>query len=635
MYARLLRFLRPHLGRLTGAVLANLGAAVLDVFAFTLLIPFLNALFGKPPFAGQNALNDVLNAIIGHLIAGTTPMGALARVIGIIFVAVAAKSALSWLAGNLGATLQEYVTRDLRNAVYAHLQRLPLPWFAGVKTGQVLARVVNDTQQTKQVITELATRSLLSVATVLTTIVGLVLMSWQLTLVALVVASLFVPALQPLLGRLRRGYRETGHQQGDLTSVVQESVTGVRLVKAFRGEAYEEARFRAASDRLAHESVRVARVSFLAQPVTETLGTLIAIVVLWFGARQVLVARTLSGADLITFLALVLRLLQPLKQLSQVPTTAQQSFAAADRVFDILDAPTEEALDRGTRDIAAFTRELAFDAVSFAYPVRAGESEREITGGEPVGSVPTSVPTLVTDRLVLREVSFTARRGQVIALVGPSGAGKSTLVDLIPRFVEPTAGRVLLDGVDVREIQLPALRALVGVVSQDTVLFNDTVRANLTYGAGTGAGARATPTGAQIEAAARAANAHGFIAELPRGYDTVLGERGARLSGGQRQRLAIARALLADPPILILDEATSALDAESERLVQEAIDRLLVGRTVFVIAHRLSTVAHADQILVLDRGRVVERGTHAELLALGGTYARLHALQFRAAGRAA
>ena len=615
MYARLLRFLRPHLGRLAGAVLANVGAAVMDVFAFTLLIPFLNALFGQPPLAGNNALNRLLGLLVGRLLTGTDAMGALGRVIGVIFAAVAAKSALSWLAGNLGATLQEFVTRDLRNAVYAHLQRLPLAWFGRVKTGQVLSRVLNDTQQTKQVITELATRSLLSASTVVTTIVGLVLMSWQLTLVALVVASLFVPALQPLLSRLRRGYRETGNQQGDLTSVVQETVTGARLVKAFRGEAYEEARFRAASDRLARESVRVARVSFLAQPVTETLGTVIAIVVLWSGARQVLVAHTLSGAGLITFLVLVMRLLQPLKQLSQVPTTAQQSLAAADRVFDILDAPTEDALDRGTRTTAAFTRDVAFEKVSFAYPVREGEG--------------TPAPG---ERLVLRDVSFTARRGQVVALVGPSGAGKSTLVDLIPRFIEPTAGRVLLDGVDVRDVRLPALRALVGVVSQDTVLFNDTVRANLTYGA---AGTANRYADAQVEAAARAANAHGFISELPRGYSTVLGERGARLSGGQRQRLAIARALLADPPILVLDEATSALDTESERLVQEAIDRLLVGRTVFVIAHRLSTVAHADQILVLDRGRVVERGTHAELLALGGTYARLHALQFRAAERAA
>jgi len=302
----------------------------------------------------------------------------------------------------------------------------------------------------------------------------------------------------------------------------------------------------------------------------------------------------LTGSVLITFLILVMGMLQPLKQLSQVPTTAQQSLAAAERIFEVIDSPTEASLDRGGITSATFERALEFERVSFAY----------------------------ADEPVLTDVSLVAPKGQVIALVGASGAGKSTLVDLIPRFYEPTAGRILLDGVDTREIALPALRSLIGIVSQDTVLFNDTVRNNLAYGAA------AKYTDAQIEAAARAANAHRFIAELPDGYDTILGERGTRLSGGQRQRLSIARALLVDPPILILDEATSALDTESERLVQEAIDRLLEGRTVFVIAHRLSTIAHADQILVMDRGRVVEHGTHGALLARRGHYHRLHALQF-------
>jgi ATP-binding cassette, subfamily B, bacterial MsbA len=343
--------------------------------------------------------------------------------------------------------------------------------------------------------------------------------------------------------------------------------------------------------------VRVTRIAALAQPITETVGTAIAVAILWIGAVEVLVDGALTGAALITFLILVMRMLQPLKQLSQVPTTAQQSLAAAERLFETLDTPTETARDRGTRQVAEFRSAVTFEGVSFAY--------------EP-GAAP-----------VLADVSFTARRGEVVALVGPSGAGKSTLVDLIPRFYEPTGGRILIDGVDARDITLASLRSLTGIVSQDTVLFNDTVRSNIAYGR------PGAYSDAQVEAAARAANAHAFITDLPEGYDTVLGERGTRLSGGQRQRLAIARALLIDPPILILDEATSALDTESERLVQEAIERLLAGRTVFVIAHRLSTIEYADQILVLDRGRVAERGTHAELLARRGTYARLHALQHR------
>ncbi len=603
MYARLLQFLRPHAWRMAGAAACNVGAAVMDVFAFTLLIPFLNALFKQPAFGTPNRVNALLEAAIGRLLDPADQMGSLRNVILIILAAVAGKSLFSWLSGNLGASLQEYVTRDLRDAVYAHLQRLPLAYFGRTKGGQILSRVLNDTQQTKQVVTELISRSLLSAATVVITVAALVGISWRLTLLALVVVPLLIAALQPLLRKLRKGYRRTGDQQGELTAVVQETVAGIRLVKAFGGEAYEERRFRDASDRLARSLTRVARVSYLSGPLTETVGTAIAVAVLWVGARQVLVSGTMSGADLITFLILVMRMLQPLKQLSQVPTAAQQSLAAAERVFDILDAPAETAADTGRRAPAAFAREVAFERVSFAYPP------------EPGADAPP--------RPVLRDVSLVARRGEVVALVGPSGAGKSTLVDLIPRFHDPTAGRVLLDGVDAREYTLAAVRALVGVVSQDTVLFNDTVRNNIAYADG------GRFSDAQVEAAARAANAHDFIAELPQGYATVLGERGARLSGGQRQRLAIARALLLDPPILVLDEATSALDAESERLVQQAVDRLLADRTVFVIAHRLATVVHADQILVLDRGRVAERGTHAELLAAGGTYARLHALQFR------
>ncbi|HEX5075728.1 MAG TPA: ABC transporter ATP-binding protein [Gemmatimonadaceae bacterium] len=597
MYRRLLQFLRPHAWRMAGTVACNIAAAVLDVFSFTLLIPFLERLFNQP--AHETKLSALQNRLLGAFLNGESPEAALLRIVIIILIAVTAKNVFVWASGQLGAQLQEYVTRDLRNALYAHLQRLPLGFFVRVKTGDILARVLNDTQQTKQVITQVVTQSLLSLATVVVTIAGLIAISWRLTLLALVVAPILIGLLQPLLRKLRKGHRRLSNQYGEMTAVVQEAVSGIRLVKSFGGEAYEEGRFREASGRYARGMVRVTRIAALAQPITETVGTAIAVAILWFGARAVF-AGTIDGASLIAFLILVMRMLQPLKQLSQVPTTAQQSLAAAERIFEVIDSPTEASLDRGGMTSATFERALEFERVSFAY----------------------------SDDPVLVDVSLVAPKGQVIALVGASGAGKSTLVDLIPRFYEPTAGRILLDGVDTREIALPALRSLIGIVSQDTVLFNDTVRNNLAYGAA------AKYTDAQIEAAARAANAHRFIAELPDGFDTILGERGTRLSGGQRQRLSIARALLVDPPILILDEATSALDTESERLVQEAIDRLLEGRTVFVIAHRLSTIAHADQILVMDRGRVVEHGTHGALLARRGHYHRLHALQFDAAGEA-
>ncbi|MBA2707495.1 MAG: ATP-binding cassette domain-containing protein [Gemmatimonadaceae bacterium] len=584
---------------MTGAIAGNIGGAVLEAFSLALLIPFLNTLFDQPPInVGGGALSALLRGTVGSMLDPSDKMGSLRNVILIVLAIVILKNLLVWLAGQLGASVQELVTRDLRNALYAHITQLPLSFFTRTKTGQILSRVITDTAETRLILTQIVQSSLQNGALVLSYIAFLFLISWKMTLVAMILLPLLAIVLQPMLRKLRAGNRRRGNQHGEMTSVVQETVSGIRLVKSFGAEEIEQTRFSVASNRYASSTIRLTRLSFLASPVTEALGTAIAVALLWFGAREVLVVRAMSGGDLIAFLLYALRLLQPLKQLSQLPTTAQVSLAAADRLFEILDSPSEAQEDAGTRNVAEFKRDIRFDNVSFAYD----------------------------DEPVLANVSLTARKGEVIALVGPSGAGKSTLVDLIPRFYEVRSGRILLDDVDVREIRLPALRALTGVVSQDTVLFNDNVRNNIGYGADR------SYSDQEIEAAARAANAHPFIAAMPDGYSTMLGERGTRLSGGQRQRLAIARALLSDPPILILDEATSALDTESERLVQEAVDRLLRGRTVFVIAHRLSTIVHADQILFLDRGEIVERGTHAELLVARGAYHRLYSMQFGSVG---
>jgi ATP-binding cassette, subfamily B, bacterial MsbA len=582
---------------MAGNIVANFIGAALDGYSFALLIPFLDELFKQPPIPlGKGWVNSFLHATIGWLLDPAQPMQSLRNVILVILATVALKNLFIWIAGTLGAELQEYVTRDLRDAVYRHLQRLPIGYFTTTKTGQILSRVLADTEQTRTLVTQIVTQALSASALVIIYVAYLFGISWRLTLIALVVAPLLTFALQPLLRRLRRGYRRLRNDHGEMMSVLQESVSGIRLVKAFGAEPYEEKRFIGASHTYSSGLVRMARVALIAQPITETLGAGITVLLLWIGARYVLVDRSLQASQFLVFLTFVMRLLQPLKQLSQIPAVAQNAFAASERLFDVIDRPTEKALDRGTRVVRDFHDALAFDDVSFAYE----------SGQRPV----------------LSDISFTANKGDVLAIVGASGAGKTTLVDLIPRFYEPTDGRIELDGVDTRQITLESLRSLTGIVSQETVIFNDTVRSNIAYGRSS------EYTDAQIEAAARAANAHEFIAELPRGYDTPLGERGTRLSGGQRQRIAIARALLVDPPILILDEATSALDTESERLVQEAIDRLLAGRTVFVIAHRLSTIQHATEILVLDEGRVVERGTHDELLALRGAYWRLHSLQF-------
>ncbi len=595
-YRRLLAFLRPHSGRFVGNITANVIGAVLDGAAFLLLIPFLNLLFGKEQAIplDRGWLTELLNTVVGSMLIPGDPMRSLGGVIVVIVMLVALKNVFLWFSGQFGASLQERITRDLRDAVFRHMQRLPLDWFSRTKTGQVMSRILADTEQAKAVIAEVATRSIQNFAQVLVTIVVLIQMSPRLALYALVIAPLITAVLQPILSRLRRGHRALRNEYGEITSVLQEVISGVRLVKSFRGEEYEDRRFTGASGNYSRGMVRITRLALLAGPITEVLGTVVAVGVLWIGARDVFAGRGLDGGMLITFMIMLMRLLPPLKQLSQAPTTGQQSLAAAERLFEVLDEPSEAQRDRGTRDVAGLARDITFTDVAFAY----GGGERVLDG-----------------------ITFRAQQGEVIAIVGSSGAGKSTLVDLIPRFIEPTAGVIAVDGVDTREIRLPALRAITGIVSQDTVLFNDSARANIAYGAAE------KFSQAQVEAAARAANAHDFIAALPQGYDTILGERGTRLSGGQRQRIAIARAILVDPPLLILDEATSALDTENERLVQEAIERLLAGRTVFVIAHRLSTITHASQILVLDRGRIVERGRHAELLAAGGPYARLHALQ--------
>ena len=595
LWSRLWGFVHPHRAKLVGVVVLNLLAAVFDVFSFTLLIPFLNALFEQPQLIpGNKVVSAILNTTIGFLLDPADQMGSLRNVIILVLLAVTLKNVLVWLSGQIGAQLQEFVVRDLRDALYAHLLRLPMSWFTANKVGQVISRMLTDTTNAKAVVTELVTRSIWSTAQVVSTIAIMFAVSWKLSLASLVVVPLTVLSLQPVLRKLRKGYRRMGNEQGEITSMVQEVVSGIRLIKSYGAESREEQRFVTRNAAFAKGYVRIGRLALMSGPVTETLGAVMAVAILWFGARLVLVEKSLDGALLVTFLIWVMRLLQPLKQLSQVPSAAQQSLASAERIFEVLDAPTETAADRGTITAPTFATSLEFDRVSFAY-------------GD--------------DAPALSEVSFSARKGEVIALVGASGAGKSTLIDLLPRFLEPTSGRITLDGIDLRHITLESLRALTGIVSQDTVLFNDTVRANVAFG-------RTQVTPAQLEAAARAANAMSFIEELPEGWDTNLGERGSRLSGGQRQRLAIARALLSDPPILILDEATSALDVESERLVQEAIDRLLAGRTVFVIAHRLATIQHADRILVLERGQLVEQGTHADLLARNGAYARLHALQF-------
>ena len=598
LYLRILRYLAPHSIVFTTAAVATAVFAALDAFSLVLVIPFLEALFRdaqEEMGSGSGWLGRLLAATVGRWPGtGADPLDRIQAVIVFILVVFAFKNLVDFLRGYLVARVEQSVTRDLRRQVYNHLLELDLVFFGRTRAGQIVSRLTHDIEQLRTLVTRELSRSAGSFFELAAAVVFMVALSWKLTLAALVIVPLTMAVWGPLVRRLRRGDRHVLDLAGEVNAHIVETLSGIRLIKASAAEEHECARFRALTGDYFGTFVRTERLRALAAPLTEMLAAVGTVVLLWYGVRLVLISSELTPEAFVTFVALSTKLYAPIKYLSKLPAIVQPGLAGAERVFEFLDAPVEIQDHTGARRFPGLSKEIRLEGVGFAY-----------RPGNPV----------------LQEVDLVVPRGSVVALVGPSGAGKSTLVDLIARYYDPTEGRITVDGVDTREFTLRSFRANLGVVSQETVLFHDTVRANIAYG-------RTHVSTADVERAARAAYAHEFVKELPRGYETVVGEHGTGLSGGQRQRLAIARAILRDSPILILDEATSALDTEAERLLQAAIEHLLVGRTVFVIAHRFSTVQRAEQIVVLNRGRVVEHGDHHALLARGGLYRRLHDLQF-------
>ena len=595
--ARLLRQLRPYTFLFVANIGATLVASVLDGVTFVLVIPFLRTLFGREalPVDGASTVERILARVTGPLLSGGSPETALRNVVLILVATLILKNVFAYSASLFVVAIQEGVVRDLRVALFEHLETLSLGFFQRMRGGQLLARIISDTDQVKAAVTAALASLVQNISLIVVYVAILLSLSWRLTLVALVCAPLLALIIRPLVAKVRRRSRDQADNRGELTSMVSELVASIKLVRAYVAETFEADRFRALADRYRRGVMRAQRYALLTGPVSEVFAGMVVVLVFSIGTRLALgPGAALRPEVLIAFVAVALRLMSPVKSAANYPTIMAGALAAADRVFEVLELAGDE-MDRPGEGPAHFEQRIEYRGVSFSYN----------------GEAPT-----------LQNIDLDVRRGQVVAVVGPSGAGKTTLVDLLPRFYEPREGAILVDGVPITQFTRKSLRALMGIVPQETILLNDTVFANIAYG-------RTDFTQAQVEAAARAANAHDFIRQLPNGYGTLLGERGTRFSGGERQRIAIARALLRDPPILILDEATSALDTESERLVQEAIERLMAHRTVLVIAHRLATVRHADLIVVVADGRIVERGNHEALFAAGGLYRRFYDMQFQ------
>ena len=603
-FFRVLRYARPYRGYAVLNVVFNLASTLFHLASLLVFIPFLNLLFGQapPPMArpevglsveGLKRLPELFNWRMAAYIQEHGQMGGLVFICVVVALCFLLKNLFRYFALWAIGILRNQAVRDLRNEVYDKILDLPMRFHTGERKGHTIARITQDVQEVEFSIMnyiEMVFREPITIVLSLALMIGI---SWKLTLIAL----LLLPLSGLLIGRIGKSLRKEGlraqQKAADLLSTVEETLTGMRVVKAFNGEEQMRRRFRRENEMLNKLNVFTLRRRDMASPLSEFLGALVMVTLVYLGGSLVIGQdASLSGGAFIGYIILFSQLLAPAKSFTTGYYWIRKGGASAERIFELLAVENSVKERPDARPIAAFTDRVVFEGVRFAYD----------------------------ERPVLRTVDLVLPKGRSVALVGTSGGGKSTLAGLLPRFYDVTGGRVLIDGHDVRDLKLKDLRALMGIVTQDSILFNDTVANNIAFG-------QPGVATADIERAARIANAHDFILRLDDGYQTGIGDMGNRLSGGQKQRLAIARAVLKNPPILILDEATSALDTESERLVQDALFRMMEGRTSLVIAHRLSTIQHCDEICVVVDGAIVERGTHADLHAAGGHYRRLCDMQ--------
>lgn len=570
LYLRILSYIKPYLPRLGFAIFCTIMAA-----AGNLYIPWIIKEMIDQVLADKNS--EMLNMIAFSIIA--------------IFLV----RGMFWYGQNyLMSYVGQRVIIDIRAAVFSKLQRLSVSFYDKNKTGTIMSYVTNDVNALQSAMVENTIEMVTEGFILIGSVVAMIYLDWRLTLFTICTFPLVLWFMEFFGKKIRKTGGRIQECTADITSVLQESVASARVIKSFVREGYEIERFEVENKENFRANMKNAQLMATLTPVVELVAAIGVTMILWYGGNNV-INGTITAGSLIAFLTYAVNISNPIKRLTRVIGNIQKALAAAQRVFMILDMPEEVAEVENAKLLPHVDGKVEFQNVSFAYNEKGD---------------------------VIKDLSFTVDPGEAIAIVGPSGAGKSTIANLLPRFYDVNAGDIKIDGYSVREVTLDSLREQVGIVPQETMLFNGTVYDNILYG-------RLDATKEEIEAAAKAANAHDFILQLNEGYATRLGDRGVNLSGGQRQRIAIARAILKNPRILILDEATSALDTESERVVQEALDRLMVGRTAFIIAHRLSTIKNADKILVLEKGSLVEAGTHDELLALGGLYAHLYKIQYR------